>query len=265
MKKKKQTDIINTVVFLTALTVFIVAAVKLISILFDYYSADKEYEDIQSYVYVQTTEVSGVMATEGTEAVTQKEIAVDFAALQEQNEDCIGWIYFEDPDISYPIMQGADNNEYLRTTFLREARTAGSIFIDADNSKDFSDDNTLVYGHNMKDGTMFGQLKNYEKEEFYRKNPQFLIETPQGLSYYTIYACCVSDVGVEESVFSISFSDAEQYADYQKQAKERSLYDTGVEVTPEQKTVTLVTCNQAGENYRLLLHAVQTEFIPVEK
>lgn len=262
---KKQTNIINTVVFLIALTVFLVAAVKLISILSDYYSADREYEDIRSYVHVQTTEVSDVMAADGTEAVAQKEIAVDFAALQEQNEDCIGWIYFEDPDISYPIMQGADNNEYLRTTFLREARTAGSIFIDAANSRDFSDDNTLVYGHNMKDGTMFGQLKNYEKEEFYRKNPQFLIETPQGLSYYTIYACCVSDVGAQESVVSISFSSVEQYAEYQKQAKERSLYDTGVEVTPEQKTVTLVTCNQAGENYRLLLHAVQTEFIPVEK
>ena len=260
MKKKKQMNIINTVVFLIALTVFIVAAIRLVSILFDYYSADREYEDIKSYV--RTTEVSG--ATEGTEAVAQKEIAVDFAALREQNEDCIGWIYFEDPDISYPIMQGADNNEYLRTTFLREARTAGSIFIDSANSRDFSDDNTLVYGHNMKDGTMFGQLKNYEKEEFYRKNPQFLIETPQGLSYYTIYACCVSDVGTQENVFSISFSDAEQYADYQKQVKERSLYDTGVEVTPEQKTVTLVTCNQAGENYRLLLYAVQTEFIPAE-
>lgn len=262
MKRKKHTNIVNRMVFVIAFAVFLAAAGKLVGILYDYYSADREYQDIQKLV--QTTKISDTSAAEGTEAATQNWISVDFAVLQKQNEDCIGWIYFNQPDISYPVMQGADNNEYLRTTFGGEVRTAGSIFIDAANTADFSDDNTLVYGHNMKDGTMFGQLKKYEEEAFYRKNPQFIIDTPKGRGYYTIYSCYVADVATEEDSFSISFSDSEAYGEYQQLVKKRSLYDTKVEVTPEQKTVTLVTCNGAGETYRLLIHAAQTEFVPAQ-
>lgn len=259
MKEKKHTNFVNRILFLIALAVFLVAAGKLITIGFDYYSADREYRDMQDYI--QTAEETEAESAEGS----APRLAVDFAALQEQNEDCIGWIYFENPDISYPVMKGVNNNEYLRTTFFGEARTAGSIFIDADNAADFSDENTFIYGHNMKDGTMFGQLKSYEEEAFYRENPQFMIYTPGGCGYYTIYSCYTANVNDEKDSFAISFSATEEYEEFQKMVKARSLYDTGVEVKPEQKTVTLMTCNKAGEDYRLLIHAVQTAFIPMDE
>lgn len=88
-------------------------------------------------------------------------INVDFASLKSINDDVIGWIYMEAlPQISYPMVQGKDNNMYLHQTYEKNYNFAGTIFIDYENKRDFSDCNTLVYGHNMKNGSMFGMLKN---------------------------------------------------------------------------------------------------------
>lgn len=129
-------------------------------------------------------------------------------------------------------------------------------------SPDFSDENTLVYGHNMKNGSMFGQLKNYQEKEFYGKNPGFFIDTPGGSWYYTIFSCYLAEVERQEESFTMSFASEEEYGKFLDAVKGYSLYDTGIEPGVGQNTVTLVTCNQVGYDYRFLIHAVQTEFIP---
>lgn len=256
--------VVNRTIFAAAVIVFAVAAVRLVQIGWDYYSADKEYDELQKYV--QRTEENSdiIQESERTEHIREQDYAVDFEGLQKENPDCIGWIRFPNLDISYPIMQGKDNEEYLRHTFWGEYATAGSIFIDSANEPDFSDENTFVYGHNMKNGSMFGQLKYYEEEAFYKKNPGFYIETPKGSSYYAIFSCYLAAVEGQEESFAMSFSTEEEYGQFLDTVKGHSLYDTGIKPSVRQNTVTLLTCNQAGYDYRFLIHAVRTEFVPAD-
>lgn len=254
--------IVNRTIFAAAVIVFVLAAVKLIQIGWDYYSADKEYNELQKYVQIAVEDADSGQQSDGAEQVREQDYVVDFEGLQKENPDCIGWIRFPNLDISYPVMQGKDNEEYLRHTFWGEYATAGSIFIDSASRPDFSDKNTLVYGHNMKNGSMFGQLKYYEEEAFYKKNPGFYIETPEGSSYYAIFSCYLAAVEGQEEAFAMSFSTEEEYGRFLDTVKGYSFYDTGIKPSAGQNTVTLLTCNQAGYDYRFLIHAVQTEFIP---
>lgn len=260
-QKIQKSRVINRMIFVLALMVFVVAAVKLIQAGWDDYSANKEYDDMQKYVYLeQCTE----RQPEGEDVGGEKVFSVDFVSLQKENPDCIAWIYFPNLNISYPVMQGRDNDEYLCHTFRGESATAGSIFIDSANAPDFSDENTLVYGHNMKNGSMFGQLKNYEEETFYKKNPGFYIITPEGSSYYSIFSCYLASVEGQEEAFAAFFSTEEEYGQFLDTVKGYSFYDTGINPEAVQNTVTLLTCNQAGYDYRFLIHAVRTEFVPTD-
>ncbi len=256
MKEKQIRRIINRIIFCIALIVFVVSAVQLIQIYKDYHTSDSEYSNLQDNVHWMEAEDDSNEADTQTEP-TEVMLYVDFATLQKENPDCIAWIHFPNLDISYPVMQGKDNDEYLRHTFYKEYATAGSIFIDAKNAADFTDWNTFVYGHNMKDGSMFGQLRHYEEEDFYKENPGFYISTPEGCSYYQIYSCHLAPVEGQEESYAISFTDEEEYKAFQEKVKEKSFYDTGVLPDAEQRTVTLMTCNQAGYDYRLLVHGVQ--------
>ena len=91
-------------------------------------------------------------------------IQVDFEALRQQNPDIIAWIYSTDTPINYPVVQSEDNSYYLRRLIDGTRNTAGTIFADFRNAPDFSDRNTLVYGHNMKNNPMFGTLSEYRKQ-----------------------------------------------------------------------------------------------------
>lgn len=257
---RKLKKFVNRIIFFVSLAVFLVAAVSLIRIAWDYHSSNKEYDKMQQYIQIQDTGTGSEEEAAGAGPV----YSVNFEHLQSENPDCVGWIRFPNMDISYPIMQGVDNDQYLRHTFSGEYATAGSIFIDAANAPDFSDENTFVYGHDMKNESMFGQLKQYEEEAFYRESPGFYIYTPKGSSYYLIYSCYLAPVVGQEESFAISFESEEGYLEFLEYTKGKSLYDTGVTPDGTQNAVTLMTCNRAGQNYRLLVHAVQTDFVPNE-
>lgn len=274
MEEKKKIG--GGLLVLAALIVFIIAGVKLIGLVYDYVSADREYQSMQEYVVeTEAAETEGESgggengethivgsASEQKDKVSvkpHKVQSVDFAALQKENPDCIGWIQFSNLDISYPIMKGENNDEYLYKTFSGKTRKAGSIFMESVNASDFSDENTFIYGHNMRDNSMFGLLSGYKKESFYKNNPGFTIFTPEGSKYYEIYACYPVAVEGQDDSFRLSFSTKEKYGEFQKTVQERSLYSTGITPTPEQKTVTLMTCTTGGYEHRFLVHAVCRE------
>lgn len=98
-----------------------------------------------------------------------------------------GWLYIEALDISYPVVQGPDNDTYLHTTYEGTSNFAGSIFLDYQNQDDFSDGNTIVYGHNMKNLSMFGKLKQMKEQEKYRDSVYFWMLTPESNDVYQIF------------------------------------------------------------------------------
>ncbi len=129
----------------------------------DYLEATKLYENTANQ-YVITHEDS---ENTTNEANWDELIDVDIASLSAMNKDIVGWIYFENVDISYPVLYSGDDTKYLRKAYTGENVSAGSIFIEGENSSDFSDAHTIIYGHNMKNLSMFGKLKYYASDDDY--------------------------------------------------------------------------------------------------
>ena len=182
-----------------------------------------------------------VMESGVKKLLPRMENPIDFARLTGINEDIIGWIRLGALNISYPVCQGADNDYYLHRTFERQDNFAGCIFLNCDNSRYFSDQNTIIYGHNMKDSSMFGTLKQLQEQEKYDSNPYFWIFTPTLIFQYRIFSCSnVPAANDPTYVTRFLTSDFEYYLQRQKL---QSLVDAHqVEVTGDDRIATLSTC-----------------------
>ena len=166
---------------------------------------------------------------------------VDFAALQKQNSDVVGWIYQKDTIINYPIMRGSDNDQYLHTDITKKYSVSGSIFMDYRNSADFSDFNTIVYGHHMHDGSMFKSLRGYTKEnDYYKDHKTFELITPDKKYHLEIISAFITPATSEAYTYSFN-TDADKQA-FLNYAVKNSKISTGVTATTSDKIITLSTC-----------------------
>lgn len=256
---RRKSSILSNVILVIALAVFAFSAYKLISIYSEYHKGDKEYDNIvEDAIEVQTPK--GEETEKEQEAQKPKvhvSLKVDFEKLQKANKDVVAWIQFDEPErINYPVVKGEDNDKYLSTTFEGKKNSSGAIFMDANNSGEFADRNTFIYGHNMKNGSMFGQLRKFKAKDYCEQNPYFYIYTPDGKEVkYQIFAVCI----VEDTSRSYArfYNNDEEYLDYLKYIKSIARYDTGVEVNAESKIVSLSTCTNVSETQRLLVHGVK--------
>lgn len=252
---RKRGNIIGNIVLVIAIAVFIFSGYKLYMIFSEYHKGDKEYQSIADEVIVIGTDDKN--QTENQETEEKTVFQVNFEKLQSINKDVVGWIRFDNPSkISYPIVRGTDNDKYLKTTVEGKRNAAGSIFMDANNAADFTDKNTFIYGHNMKNGSMFGQLRKYKSADFYKENPYFYIYTPDGQEVkYQVYAVCI----VEDTSDSYNkfYADEDEYAKYLQYIKSLSRYDTGVEASADSQLVSLSTCTNVTETQRLIVHGVK--------
>lgn len=252
-KQRSKKEIASTVIFVIALIVFLYALIRLGIILWEYEKGQWSYDKLEEFT-------NDTDKGDGEELTAKPEdFSVDFDALKEINADVVGWIRFENMDISYPIVKGGDNEYYLTHSFDGQEIKCGSIFMEAENSADFSDENTFIYGHNMKDKSMFAKLNQFQDEQIFRENPEFLIYTEEGIYRYSIFSCYVADVSWDS--FTYQFADNAAYGKWLETVKGRSIYDTGVTPSEEKNTVTLMTCTAAGDNYRFLVHGTLTEVI----
>lgn len=179
-------------------------------------------------------------------------ISVDLASLKQQNEDIIGWLWFENEDISYPVLLGENNDQYLHTAYDGLQASAGSIFMDCGNQADFSDSHTIIYGHNMKNRTMFGKLRNYRTEGYYEEHQYFQIITPTESYRYQIFA--YEDVPEDSFIYQIPFGKTAEFVDFIGRIQRMSFVKTNINVTMEDRILTLSTCSTEGR--RLVVHAV---------
>lgn len=179
--------------------------------------------------------------------------APDFAALTAACPGAVAWLELEDVPVSGPVMQAEDNEFYLRRGPDGEPLSAGSLFLDAGNTG-FEDPYALVYGHHMRDGSRFAPLTAYAEETFYRGGTgRFTLYTPDGAAEYQIFA--VLRVEPDDEVFTLGFARDAVFADFVQMLRERSLYDTGVEVTGQDTVLSLCTCATADGGGRLVVCA----------
>lgn len=187
------------------------------------------------------------------------DIDVDFAGLKEQNKDIVGWIYFEDEEsISYPLLYSGDDY-YLRRNYLKEEETAGSIYIDGNNSPDLDDAHTLIYGHNMRNLSMFGKLRYYKTEEDYLKTHRyFQLITESGIYRYEIFA--YKDVstltGGIYTTWKYVDDDFKEFVE--DSICQGSYIDADIDVDDETHIVTLSTCSYDSD-VRFTVSAVRID------
>lgn len=245
--KKKKGSILSTIILLVALAVFLVSGYQLYKIYSEYNRGSSEYDKVKDLAIKENKE----------DKENKGAFTVDFDALAKINSDIAGWIRFDQPEeINYPVVQGKDNQEYLRRTFEANDNKLGTLFIDAGNQKDFSDRNTIIYGHNMKNGSMFAKLMNYKEESYYKENPYFYMYTPDGKeSKYQIFSAGIIKDTAEN--YKKEFATEEEYETYLKLCKSTSGYDTGVEVTKDSKIISLSTCTNVKDDERFLVQGVK--------
>lgn len=175
-----------------------------------------------------------------------------FEGLKAQNPDVAAWIQIPALSVSYPVVQGKDNSYYLHHMFDGQENKNGSIFIDYHNQPDFTDSNTIIYGHNMKNGSMFGTLDRYQEKSLFEQYPCFYIYLPDGILEYRVVSCYAGRTG---SVgYTYRFPEQEDFQDFLEKILSYASYNTGTEVTDTDHIVTLSTCVNSNRNYRYLVH-----------
>lgn len=179
--------------------------------------------------------------------------SIDFKKLKEQNSDMIGWLKVNGTEIEYPVVKSSDNKDYLTQNFNKEYNSAGWIFADYRNKMDGTDRNTIIYGHNIRDGSMFGTLKNILTESWYKneENRKIIFFTESEKNIYEVFS--VYRIEKEEYYIQTSFMK-DTYKQFLDTIKSRSINNFNVNVTEEDKVLTLSTCDN-NNKYRVVLHA----------
>ena len=256
-KKKRKSDVLLTIALIVAIAVFCYAAFNLYHIYTEYKKGTDEYNQIEEMAVTERDADSAEVA--GPNAQLKPPIEVDFDKLKSVNEDVVGWIYVDAlPDISYPIVKGKDNQTYLHQTYEKNYNFAGTIFVDYENSGDFSDCNTLVYGHNMKNGSMFGHLKKFrEDDKLYKQDKYFWILTPERNYRYEIITAYTT--GVNSDTYTLFKGPGEEFEKYLETIKGYSEIQTDdTDLTIKDRIVTLSTCT-GNESTRFVVQGKRVD------
>ena len=184
---------------------------------------------------------------------------IDFESLKKRNEDAIAYIKVNNTNIAYIVVKGSDNKYYLNHNFDKNYNVAGWVFGDFHNKFDGSDKNLIIYGHNTKDGSMFDTLIDVLNKEWYenKDNYEVVLVTEKGTSYYEVFS--TYSIVPEDYYINTIFKDNDEFGEFVKKLKSRSVYDYGVEVTGNDKILTLSSCIGDGRE-RVVLHAKLKEF-----
>lgn len=167
-------------------------------------------------------------------------------ALREVNEDVIGWIEIPGTEISYPLLKGEDNQYYLSHDWQKEDNRAGSIFLESQCSPDLTGFHTIVYGHRMRNGTMFGGLKHYKDPEYWQEHPSVYLVVDSGIYRYDIFSAW--DAGLKDIVYYLDLTGREK--EFIQTCLEKSVITTGIVPGAQDRILTMSTCTGNGHSKR---------------
>jgi len=187
----------------------------------------------------------------------------DVAALKSINPEVLGWICIPGTVVDYPLLQTDNNDYYLEYSWDRSKNRSGAIFMEHRSSPDFSDFNTLIYGHNLLNGIMFAPLKNYEKQDFYEKHPEVYIVDETGVRRYEIFAAYTA--GITWDTYRLVFTREAQRQRFLELSAENSVLKTQLSPSAEDRILTLSTCTGLGNHsYRWVVQAVCTGVFEIQ-
>lgn len=244
-KERKISKFIYRFLLVVCICVFAYSAYNLISIYLDYRSMDEANDKIEETYVTEPT-------NEGNDY-----LQIDWTELLARNSDVKAWIQIPDTNVNYVVLKGDTNAAYIHSDIDKQYFRAGSIFIESSNQDPFSDVNTVVYGHNMKNGSMFANIKSYTDQQFANEHPYVYVYLPDGS--VNIYKVVSSHIIKEDSdLYNTAVTDVQ---DYYNKILETSAINVDFDRTANQPVLTLSTCTSGGgENgKRNVVHAVLEE------
>ena len=243
---------------IVSLAAVVVSGINVFRLSREYQKGINEYQQLESYAAVKEEAPVQEESTEAEETEEESLIPVSvdiqYDELKRINEDFAGWLYYEPLDISYPIVRGNDNDYYTHYTFEGEKNSSGAIFMDFLNKTDYSDYNTIIYGHNMRNGTMFGSLKKMLNDSsIQEENPNFYVFTEDKAYMYEIFAVYLTQA--DSRTYDLIRNEDEQQAflDY---VDETANWRSDKVVSASDKVMTLSTCHGLHSNNRTIILGV---------
>lgn len=237
---------------------------KLLSIFMNYQRDRSAYNDLAERVITGLSDSGEQVGTESTPAPEEEQAApakapysVDWDSLRATNSDVVAWLICPDTAINYPVVQTADNDFYLHRGFAdKQPNNSGTLFADKDAALGITYSNFIIYGHNMKDGSMFATVEDYIDPNFYEQHPIMYLLTPNG--DYTVELIAGHIVESTVNNYPGYFSNASEYSSYLNLITSQSSFYSHFSVSTDYQLITLSTCNYSS-NYvdpRYLLHGL---------
>jgi sortase B len=176
----------------------------------EYREGEEEYEELEQFVVKIPKMENDVLGTSENEGIVVENLAsevleVNFDSLTNVNSDCVAWVSIPGTNINYPVVNGIDNQYYVTHTFRKKANKSGAIFLDMRNSSDFSDLNTVLYGHNLKNSKMFSDLKRFLNQSYFNRNHEIVIYMPDKEYHYEIFA--VYKTMEDDNTYRVKFTE----------------------------------------------------------
>ena len=229
---------INNILLIICIFIFCISTWKL----YRYYRSYKKAKDTYSKIAKENVKIS------------KNERKIDFKKLKSQNQDIAGWIYIRGTTIDYPIVQGKDNEEYLHQDFNKKKSSSGTIFLDNNCKKDFTSDNNIIYGHHMKNGTMFAQLLKFREKSFLKKHNEIMIFTPDRTIHLKVISAYAQKA---QNKIPVTFANDKQKKAYIKKIESMSEQTIKTSRINDSHIYTFVTCSYEGEDNRTYVHAAE--------
>lgn len=242
--KRYKKVILNIIIYMILLLVLIYSGIKIFKWYKDKTNNNRITEQIKSTVIVK----------EKNEDENKEEYTVDFNKLKEQNNETVAWIKVNNTNVEYPVVKSTNNSFYLNHSFDKGKNSAGWIFADYKNKFDNTDKNIVIYGHNMRDGSMFGSLKNILSSDWYdnEENTNITLYTENGERIYKVFS--IYKIESEDYYIKTEFSNENEFEKFIDTLKKRSIKNFNIDISKEDSILTLSTCAN-NNKYRVVLHA----------
>ncbi|MGI6536892.1 MAG: class B sortase [Caldicoprobacterales bacterium] len=242
--------------------VFLYSSYELITYYYDAYKNKTTYDDIRKQYEEQlkleeeqtAPPDANHLPDKDTDSVPDEPAIMDrYLPLLEINKDIVGWISVPDTVIDYPVVQAEDNNYYLRRDIYGERARAGTIFMDYRCKADCSGKHTILYGHHMRNGTMFKDLMKYKNKEFFQNNTLIRFDTLYDEITWEVFSVYITSASF--NYIQTSFASDEEYIAFLNTIKEKSMFESSVELSEDDQILTLSTCTYEYDNARFVVHA----------
>lgn len=262
-KKKRRGNWILNIILVLAIVCFLGSGGYLLKYYWDGWQKEKDMQDLHELI-LDETEISQPVeesSSAGESSGDRQAASNRYEKLLEANEDFAGWIEIEGTKISYPVMYTPDDPEYyLHRNFEGEYEYSGLPFIDGACSLDPRSTNVIIYGHNMKNDTMFSHMLDYKDEDFYKEHPYITFNTIYGDGEYEIVSVILARALYDDEdgfryYGMIDPANEEEFNEYMNNIHALELYDTGVDAVYGDELLTLSTCEYSQENGRLAIVA----------